>query len=301
MAAAASISVVIPAYNREATIETAILSVLGQTVPPLEVIVVDDGSADGTAARVEAMADPRIRLVRQPNGGISAARNSGIREARGDWVAFQDSDDEWLPRKLERQLATLAAAADDPVALYCGLLITGTPDDPAAGPGGRLKIAYHPDPAVRAVSGHILPTLMATNPISTQTLIARRSILHEVGLFDTGLKSLVDWDIAIRLAARGAIAFTDEPLVIQRFTANSITRDRAKRIESWIAVLEKHRPLFQAHPQALLTHLRRIAGNLRQMGQHRRAAPYFREAVSLDPFGPRTRLLSLLNALGIQR
>ena len=301
MAAEPSISVVIPAYNREATIETAVHSVLQQTRPPLEVIVVDDGSADATAARVEAIADPRVRLVRQPNGGISAARNSGIRESRGDWIAFQDSDDEWLPRKLERQLAALAAATDDPVAVYCGMLITGTPDDPAAGPGGRLKTGYHPDPSVTAVAGHILPTLMATNPISTQTLLARKDVLTEIGLFDTNLKSLVDWDIAIRLAERGPIAFVDEPLAIQRFTPNSITRDRAKRIDSWIALRNKHRALFESHPKAHLFHLHRIAGNLRHMGEHKRAAPWFAEARRLAPLDPRIRLLSILNALGISR
>jgi glycosyltransferase involved in cell wall biosynthesis len=298
------ISVVIPAYNREATVETAIRSVLWQTVPPHEVIVVDDGSTDATAARVQAVADSRVRLVTQPNGGISAARNRGIAEAGCDWVAFQDSDDEWLPRKLELQLAALAAAPEPTDAVYCGLLITGTPEEggtAAPTAGTRRRIAYHPDASVSPVSGRILPTLMATNPISTQTLMARRDLLLAVGAFDTALKSLVDWDIAIRLAAQGPIAFVDEPLVVQRFTPNSITRDRAKRIESWIAVLEKHQALFEAHPQAKLVHLHRIAGNLRRMGEHARAAPWFAQARQLDPAGPRTLALSMLNALKVAR
>lgn len=298
------ISVVIPAYNREATVETAIRSVLWQTVPPHELIVVDDGSTDATAARVGAVADPRVRLVRQPNGGISAARNRGIAEASGDWVAFQDSDDEWLPRKLELQLAALAAAPEPAEAVYCGLLITGTPEEggtAGSGAGTRRRIAYHPDAAVTPVSGRILPTLMATNPISTQTLMARRELLLAIGAFDTGLKSLVDWDIAIRLAANGPIAFVDEPLVVQRFTPNSITRDRAKRVESWIAVLQKHDALFRAHPRARLAHLHRIAGNLRRMGEHQRAAPWFAEARRLDPAGARTLGLSVLNALKVAR
>jgi glycosyltransferase involved in cell wall biosynthesis len=298
------ISAVIPAYNREATVETAIRSVLWQTVPPLEVIVVDDGSTDATAARVEAIADPRVKLVRQANGGISAARNRGIAEAAGDWVAFQDSDDEWLPRKLELQLAALAAAPEPTDAVYCGLLITGTPEEGGArapDSAERSRIAYHPDAGVRSVSGRILPTLLATNPISTQTLMARRGTLLAVGAFDTALKSLVDWDIAIRLAAHGPIAFVDEPLVVQRFTPNSITRDRAKRIDSWIAVLEKHGRLFDSHPQAKLVHLHRIAGNLRRIGEHARAAPFFAEARRLDPAGARTLALSTLNALKVAR
>jgi glycosyltransferase involved in cell wall biosynthesis len=293
-----SVSVVIPAYNREQTVATAIRSVLAQSLPPLEVIVVDDGSTDSTAAVVTALSgtDPRIRLVSQPNAGISAARNTGIAQAKGEWVAFQDSDDEWFPAKLERQFQALAAMPGAR-AVYCGMLITGSAEET---PGtGRTRITYHPDPSLTAVAGNILPTLLATNPISTQTLVASRSLLHEVGLFDTALKSLVDWDIGIRIAQATAIAFVDEPLAVQRFTPNSITRDRAKRIESWIALLEKHLPLFQADRQAHLTHLHRIAGNLRRMGEHERAAPWFRKARALDPLGPRTNALALLNALGV--
>lgn len=299
MAAQPSVSVVIPAYNREATIGTAIRSVLWQTAAPLEVLVVDDGSVDSTVEQVSAINDPRVRLIKQANSGVSAARNTGIAAAAGDWVAFQDSDDEWLPRKLELQLAALDAATDDPIAVYCGLMITGSHD--GEGGSGRLRATYHPPSTLSRVSGHILDTLMATNPISTQTLIARRDVLTELGGFDTGLKSLVDWDLGIRLAIRGAIAFVDEPLVIQRFSNNSLTRNRAQHVESWITLLAKHKTLFEQHPEAHSLQLHRIAGNLRRMGAHDRAAPWLREARRLTPFDPRTNILSLMNRLGISR
>jgi glycosyltransferase involved in cell wall biosynthesis len=299
-----SVSVVIPAYNREHTVGTAIRSVLWQTRPPLEVIVVDDGSSDGTALAVEAMHEPRVRLVRQANGGISAARNTGIREAVGEWVAFQDSDDEWLPTKLERQFAALDASPSPPNAIYCGMIIAGALEDGGmdqAGTAPRRRIAYHPDPSVTPVAGDILPTLLRTNPISTQTLVARRETLHQAGLFDTSLKSLVDWDIAIRIASLGPIGFVDEPLVIQRFTPNSITRDTAKRVESWIRLLDKHEALFRAAPEAHFIHLHRIAGVQRRMGEHKAAGPWFARARSLQPLDPRTLMLSALNALRISR
>jgi glycosyltransferase involved in cell wall biosynthesis len=302
MADRPSISVVIPAYNREHTILVAIRSVLWQTLQPKEVIVVDDGSSDGTAAAVESLGTPTVRLIRQANGGISAARNTGIQAARGDWVAFQDSDDEWLPTKLERQVAALAADPAHPSAIYCGLLIIGRLENAATHQtSARHRIAYHPDPAEQTVSGNILPALLRSNLVSTQTLMARRETLHKVGLFDTGLKSLVDWDIAIRLASHGAIGFVDEPLALQRFTPNSITRDTAKRIDSWIHILEKHRPLFEGAPDAHFAHVRRIAGSLRRSGRHTEAAHWFRLGRQLRPLDPRTFALSTLNSLRVAR
>ena len=105
------VSVVIPAYNREATIVAAIDSVLGQSFGDFELLVVDDGSRDGTLAAARSVADPRVRVIAaEQNGGAAAARNLGATQARGDWIAFQDSDDEWLPRKLEKQMARLHAA-----------------------------------------------------------------------------------------------------------------------------------------------------------------------------------------------
>src|SRR6201994_3251093 len=104
------LSVVIPAFNAATTIRAAVRSTLSQTMPVLEVIVVDDGSTDATAEVVAAMEDPRVRLVSRANGGPSAARNAGIAAARGEWVAFLDSDDLWLPRYVETATAALSGA-----------------------------------------------------------------------------------------------------------------------------------------------------------------------------------------------
>lgn len=299
MADRPSISVVIPAYNREKTVLTAIRSVLWQTLPPTEVIIVDDGSTDATSAVVEALGAPTVRLVRQPNGGISAARNTGIREAGCEWVAFQDSDDEWVPTKLERQFAAHAADPARPGAFYCGMVIAGALEESGTA-GARRRIAYHPPQSLKTVSGDLVATLLRTNPISTQTLVARRDLLHEAGLFDTALKSLVDWDIAIRLARLGPIGFVDEPLVIQRFTPNSITRDMQKRTDSWIRMLDKYADLFAADRPAHLAHLHRIAGSLRRLGEHDRAADYLARARALAPLSPRTGALTLLNGLKVR-
>ena len=103
------VSVVIPAYNRAPTIGAAIDSVLRQTFTDFELVVVDDGSTDGTLTAARAIADPRLRVIAAPqNMGAAGARNLGVAEARGTWIAFQDSDDEWLPEKLAKQMARLA-------------------------------------------------------------------------------------------------------------------------------------------------------------------------------------------------
>src|SRR5208337_4579078 len=107
----ASVSVVIPTYNRGELLIETIESILAQTAKPGEVIVVDDGSTDDTQERLARYAD-RVRYVRQPNQGVAAARNHGVREARGKWIAFIDSDDVWHPRKLECQLRVLADHPD---------------------------------------------------------------------------------------------------------------------------------------------------------------------------------------------
>ncbi len=128
-------SVVIPAYNAAATIAEAVQSVLAQTVPPTEVIVVDDGSTDDTAAVVRAMAGP-VRVICRPNGGPGAATTQGIAEVGSPLLATLDSDDLWLPRKIERQLALLAAQSELTAAFTLAQQFQG---DPAQHAGGRIQ------------------------------------------------------------------------------------------------------------------------------------------------------------------
>jgi len=270
-----TVSVVIPAYNREAVIEEAVTSVLDQVyADPIEVIVVDDGSTDSTVARVERMRDPRVRLLRHPkNAGVSAARNTGIEAARGAWVGFQDSDDTWLPNKLARQM--VLAADPDVVAIYCGMTVDLGPGRPAR---------YHPNPSIMPRAGHIQQRLLRDSFISTQTLVARRPLLAELGGFDPSLPALVDWDLVIRLSGRGRFSLVDEPLVIQRLSANSITYSAEKRLHAQLAILEKHQDLFASHPGLVAYHYHRIAGAARRLGQLHRAAHYEWKACRLQPF-----------------
>lgn len=278
------VSVVIPAYNRAATIRAAIESVLRQTWSDFELIVVDDGSTDGTAEAVGAIGDPRLRLVSPGrNLGAAGARNAGVAAASGTWIAFQDSDDEWLPLKLEKQMAVLPE--DTPhVAAYCGLLTLGGFDDRA---DDRLEFRYRPDPALEPARGHILPTLLSGNMVSTQTLVVRRDVFLELGGFDETLPAVEDWDFALRLARRGTLALVDEPLVHQRFSPNSLTRDLGRQLRAYERILDKNLELFEGRPDLLARQYYILAGDHRRGGNFAEARRYLVQARRTHPANPR--------------
>jgi glycosyltransferase involved in cell wall biosynthesis len=182
------LSVVIPAYNRAVTIGRAIASVLAQDRDDLEVVVVDDGSDDDTAARATDFG-PAVRVLRQANAGPGAARNAGIAASRGELVAFLDSDDEWLPGKLAAQLAVLDA---DPTV---GLAGAGAEYVAA---GGALVKRYAPGGA-----GDILARLVFENLLPTSSVVVRKALLAgQPGPFRTDLPFAEDWELWLKLAAR---------------------------------------------------------------------------------------------------
>lgn len=197
-------SIVIPAYNRADKIGRTLQSCLAQTDPDFEVVVVDDGSRDGTAERVEAMGDPRIRCIRQANAGASAARNRGAAEARGEHIAFLDSDDEFLPEKLARLRAAIAAEQGPPAVWYSPLFFH-------RGEGNRM---VKPDRAI-APDERVGDYLFAADGLmQTSTLVIPRALFAQTG-FDTGLRCLEDLDLCLRLEEAGArFQMLPEPLVI---------------------------------------------------------------------------------------
>lgn len=284
-----SISVVIPAFNRVGTIRAAVESVLCQSYADFELLVVDDGSTDGTMSALGDMSDPRLRLLANcRNMGPSAARNMGIRAARANWVAFQDSDDEWLPEKLSKQMARIVSNGPETIAAYCGMLI----DAPKDGSLGREGVRYYPDASLGVREGNLLEPLLRRSLISTQTLIARRDALLKIGGFDESLPALEDWDCVLQVARMGTFAFVDEPLVKQHFSPNSITRDRAKWASARERVVTKNLDLLQDRPAVLAGHYRSIAGENRRLGRLQEARSAIRKARGATPGDPKLLLLA---------
>jgi glycosyltransferase involved in cell wall biosynthesis len=216
MNALPTVSVVLPTYNRDALVQQAVRSVLRQTFGDWELIVVDDGSTDDTRAFVVGLNDPRVQLVPLAHSGNPAwARNAGLARARGEWIAFLDSDDFWLPPKLERQLAELRAHPN------CRWSCTGFGfiDEAGAPTHQRSGEPY------RATSGWILESLLAfAATASTPTLVVRRSLLDDVGGFDETLSSREDYDMMLRLASHAEICALPDSLTLIREHAGRTTK-----------------------------------------------------------------------------
>jgi len=205
------VSALIPTYNRRAHTCRAIDSVLAQTLPVDQIIVVDDGSTDGTADEVRSRYGSRVTVFRQANAGVSAARNCGIRAARGKWLAFLDSDDVWMPEKLELQFdAVSALGAGEFGACFTDCVFDGNAEMrlsafKAAGLESSSRFGALSDPAKYVLARH--PVMFVQN------LLVRRSLIEELGGFDEAMVISEDTDVLFRLALKTKVCFVAETLV----------------------------------------------------------------------------------------
>jgi glycosyltransferase involved in cell wall biosynthesis len=196
-----SVSTVITTYNRKRWVEHAIDSVTQQIYPPDEIIVVDDGSTDGSEQLIKRKF-PQVRYLWQKNQGISASRNLGIRNASGKWIAFLDSDDTWLPRKLEKQIQTLKK---NPEYLICHT------DEIWIRRGRRVN----PRKIHQKFGGDIFEKCLPLCLISPSSVLVHRQIFNRIGLFDTALPVCEDYDMWLRICAVYPVLYLDEPLLVK--------------------------------------------------------------------------------------
>ena len=205
---APAVSIVIPTYNRAALLREAVGAVLGQTFTDWELIVADDGSTDDTSGYLGELSDPRIRSMVLPHSGSEVVpRNAALQVARGEWVAFLDSDDVWLPSQLERQLEAMIehAACDWSYTGYALVDVRGE-----LLPAPRSPVSW-------MMSGWILePLLRFEIGVGIQTLLVRRSLLVELGGFDEDFPLRADYDLTLRLAARSEAFARPDVLILVR-------------------------------------------------------------------------------------
>jgi glycosyltransferase involved in cell wall biosynthesis len=228
---APKVSVILPTFNRLAYLREAIASVLAQRHTDWELIIADDGSADETQTFLRSIRDDRVKILWLGHRGNPAAvRNSALREARGIYLAFLDSDDLWTPRKLEIQLSLMQSRSDRrwsytkdrPIDAYGNLLSEA---------GIQTWLPYE---------GSIVEPLLKIDAIiSTPTVVAERSLVNEVGGFDEGQHFAEDYDLWLRLALRSEVSVSCEPLTYTRSHPYNYSQDRVATYQGWVRLYEK--------------------------------------------------------------
>lgn len=253
------VSIIIPTYNRSSMLPRALVSVQGQTWRNLEIIVVDDGSTDDTTEVMSGLQrdDRRIRFLRHRlNRGAQAARNTGIQSATGRWLAFLDSDDEWLPHRLEAGIAALLRTQTR--AVHCDCYVTNG-DNPARTIEG-----------IPPLSGNILPAILADPGPMFQGLLTERSCFEEIGCLDETIVSYQEWDTYIRLAQCHTFSFIAEPLFVYHcHSGKTISQDMIRDADGYAQVVGKHHKtmLRVAGKDVLKHHYTFLAEKNRNLGR----------------------------------
>lgn len=288
------ISVVIPTFKRPDYLARAIESVLKQTYANWELVVVDDnGEASEFRKSTESLmyryaSDPRIEYLKHSeNRGGSAARNTGIQRTSGEYVAFLDDDDEWLPTKLEAQKRCFERASQNTALIYTGLTIVGTES-------GVRRVSR---PTLR---GKILEPLLRKNHVrTTSTILCKRAALLSIGMFDESLAARQDIDLYIRLAEKYEFDFVSEPLVnVYRHSQDSIGKNSRGAAEAHTLFLQKHETLLSRYPKTYGHRLKIEGIKLLRAGQKAEAGLRFSRARNHVPTDLSLLILLLASRIG---
>lgn len=237
-------TVVIATHNGEAFLEATLQSVMAQSVGPLQVLVCDDGSSDGTPEML-ARWSGRLSVITQQNRGVSAARNAGAARARAPFIAFLDHDDLWEPQLMERQLAALAARPDCALAYADSWII----DDSGARHGRRGQFLDY-----RAGNVHL--DLLAGNFIPIETTVMPTAVFRALGGFRSDLCFLEDYELFLRLSQRWPVTFSAEPLARYRIHSSNLSLRREALLAEWVDLLDE----LQAQPDRASAERARISG-----------------------------------------
>ena len=275
------VSLIIPAYNSRAYICDAVDSCLAQTYPNCEVVVVDDGSTDATPDLLRTRYGDRIRLIQQANRGAAGARNTGVREARGEYVQFCDSDDRLLPEKVQAGWQLFQQMPE--IALVYTFAKIVLPDD----------VTEVPLPDVELPSGDLFCLLLCGygNFVGTSTVMVRRQAVLEVGGFDESLAVAEDWDLWLRLASRWPFGAINESLMIYRKRPGSLQSDDVDLAEGRLRVVQRARAYprraecldDQAYDEFEASRYHKLAMLYWEAGRRADARGALRAAVDLDP------------------
>lgn len=270
-----AVSVIIPTYNRAQSLRRAVTSVLLQTCRDFEIIVVDDCSTDNTQEMVTSLENAGVRYVsHRTNRGASAARNTGIREARGEFVGFLDDDDEWLPCKLQMQLDKFRNSPATVGVVYTGSSIV------SARSGKTIhSFASHS-------TWHKDIDFLRTVTFTTSVPLIRKSCFHDVGFFDETLPGAQDKDMWIRIARRYEFGFVPEILVRCYIHGKQISSNLKIKIEAKEKIYRKYFDVLSMHPDVMADHLWRLGMLYCIDGRSAKGMSCFWKAIRLCPSRP---------------
>jgi len=283
------ISVIIPTYNRAHLLPRAIQSVLSQTYQDFELIVVDDGSTDNTEEVVKNFKDKRIRYIQHGKSkGAPAARNTGIKTAKGEYIAFQDSDDEWFPEKLEKQMKAFDNASSEVGVVYTGFWrITK-----------NNKKIYKPFSWISQKEGDIHKGLLKRNFIATPSIVVAQECFKKAGMFDENLLRLQDWELVLRLSKYYDFKYINEPLLISFYSPDSISADNGALIKAKKFILAKHFESFAKDRKSLSKHYYDLGIELRSNGDFKNGRDYFIRSIMVYPFNIKHFLVAFISLFG---
>lgn len=272
------VSVIIPAYNCEQFIGETLDSVLNQNYQDFELIVVDDGSRDGTANAISRYKG-RLTYIRKKNEGTSAARNTGIAAAQGEYVAFIDHDDTWLPEKLQEQVTLLNHNKEIHLVFSDAYVIDEK--------GRRNRSLFEICPPH---SGMVFKELLKDNFIPVITAMVKKEVFKEIGLFNPEYRIAEDWDFFLRVSERYPLAFINRPLAEYRIHSGSFSRHRDLILGEAITILNKYTGLVDKATVRIVEMRKRkfqfeLGMVYLQEGPRSRARDYFLAKAKEEPFG----------------
>jgi len=284
-----TVSVIIPTYNRAYLVGRAIKSILNQTYLDFEIIIIDDGSEDNTDEVVNNFSDNRIRYIKlEKNTGAAAARNRGINEAKGDFIAFQDSDNEWLPEKLKKQMDIFEKLPSNIGVLYSKVL--------------RIKgdeKTLIPSDKIMKKEGDLYEDLIKKNFIDLPTAIVRKECLEKIGLFDESLPRLQDWELWIKISNKYHFKYIDEPLVNAYHMKDSLTGSPKFYCIALEIILDRHLDDFKKYRKILARYYIDLGHNLFYLGYKEKARKYLLKAFITYPLNLMSLFVYIITFTGI--
>ena len=279
------VSVVIPVHNRSNTIADSMKSVLSQSYTDLELIVVDDASTEDLEPIVTGVGDPRIRYIRrEKNGGAGAARNTGIQAATGQFIAFHDSDDLWLPGKLENQMKALEEAGPEVGVITGAKVLYGSGP---IGVYGVSQVSMRPPPA-----GLLKPDedqvrkFLVENRISLQNALFRKDCYPSDVWFDEVLRANEDWAFAAKLAQHTKIIESPHPVVMAFSSPDGISKRTKAKAIALVRIFKQNREQFEKYPQVCGTMYWQIGRFLSRFGKKKMARRFYLAGLVRDPGFP---------------